>query len=172
MINSFKVKKIKKAQHHFLNHLLQTKKSMMKQAMLILVMATMIYSFGGSQCKAEAILKQTVDEKSPVSVPTSTDGFYMQAKMDGKEWVSTSMDTMDEETGRIIGYNNDESMNFHYDRRDIMVGEKLNFENKNVNLMLNDEVGLSVSLKGKMISTRVDEKSAEGTFRILFQKNK
>ena len=146
----------------------------MKQTMLILVMATMLYSCGGSQSKAEEMAKQieqTVNKNSPGSVPTSADGFYMKAKMDGKEWVAASMDTMDEETGRIVGYNNGESINFHYDRRNMVMGEKSNFENHNVNLMLNDEVGLWAGLKGQMIITKVDEKSAEGTFYFTASNN-
>ena len=46
----------------------------MKQAMLILVMATMLFSCGGNQSKAEEMAKliqQAANKNSPGSVPTS-----------------------------------------------------------------------------------------------------
>ena len=168
----------------------------MKQAMLVLVMATMLYSCGGSQSKAEEMAKQiqqTVNKNSPGSVPTSAGGFYMKAKMDGKEWVASSMDIMDEDSYKIIGNYNGEYISLPYHGNSMEVGHKINFDNSAVDLMLNDEVGLWGGHKGQMIITKMDETSAEGTFyftassddaakktlevtdgffRILFQKNK
>ena len=139
----------------------------MKQAMLILAMATMLYSCGGSQNKAEEManqIQQTVNENSPGSVPTSAGGFYMKAKMDGKEWVAASMDIMDEEAYRIIGNYNGEYISLPYHRNDIEVGNKTNFDRSAVDLKLNNEVAFLAGLKGQMIITKVDETSAEGTF--------
>ena len=139
----------------------------MKQAMLILVMATMLYSCGGNQSKAEEMAKQiqqTVNENSPGSVPVSAGGFYMKAKMDGKEWVAASMDIMDEEASKIIGNYNGEYISLPYHRNDIEVGNKTNFDHSAVDLKLNDEVGLWGGHKGQMVITKVDDTSAEGTF--------
>ena len=167
----------------------------MKQAMLVLVMATMLYSCGGSQSKAEEMAKQiqqTINKNSPGSVPVSAGGFYMKAKKDGKDWVATSMDEMGEDSYRIIGNYNGEYISLPYHRNDIEVGNETNFDHSAVDLKLNDEEGLWAGLKGQMIITKVDENSAEGTFyftasnnsntktieftdgsfRILFQKNK
>ena len=139
----------------------------MKQTMLILVMATMLYSCGGNQSKAEEMAKQiqqTVNENSPGSVPVSAGGFYMKAKMDGKEWVAASMDIMDEEASKIIGNYNGEYISLPYYRNSIEVGHIINFNNSAVDLKLNDEVGLWGGHKGQMVITKVDETSAEGTF--------
>ena len=138
----------------------------MKQTMLILVMATMLYSCGGSQSKAEEQankIQEAVKANTPGSVPTSADGFFMKAKIDGKEWVADAV-MPPEEPARIIGYYNGESISLPYDRRDMVVGEKTNFESSAVDLLLNDEVALWGGHKGQMIITKVDEKSAEGTF--------
>ena len=135
--------------------------------MLILIMATMLYSCGGSQSKAEEMAKQiqqTVNKNSPGSVPTSAGGFYMKAKMDGKEWVASSMDIMDEDSYKIIGNYNGEYISLPYYRNSMEVGHKINFDNSAVDLMLNDEVGLWGGHKGQMIITKMDETSAEGTF--------
>ena len=59
-------------------------------------------------------IQQAVNKNSPGSVPTSTGGFNMKVKMDGKEWVATSIETMDEEADRIIGYNNKENISLPY----------------------------------------------------------
>ena len=117
----------------------------MKNTILILVMATMLFSCGGNQSKAEEMAKliqQAANKNSPGSVPTSTSGFYMKAKMDGKEWVAASMDIMDEEASKIIGNYNGEYISLPYHRNDIEVGNTTNFDHSAVDLKLNDEVGL------------------------------
>ena len=109
-------------------------------------------------------IQQTVNKNSPGSVPTSAGGFYMKAKMDGKEWVASSMDIMDEDSYKIIGNYNGEYISLPYYRNSMEVGHKINFDNSAVDLMLNDEVGLWGGHKGQMIITKMDETSAEGTF--------
>ena len=109
-------------------------------------------------------IQQAVNENSPGSVPISAGGFYMKAKMDGKEWVAASMDIMDEEASKIIGNYNGEYISLPYHRNDIEVGNKTNFDHSAVDLKLNDEVGLWGGHKGQMVITKVDDTSAEGTF--------
>ena len=110
------------------------------------------------------LIQQTVNENSPGKVPTSSSGFYMKAKMDGKEWVAASMDIMDEEASKIIGNYNGEFMSLPYYRNSIEVGHIINFNHSAVDLKRNDEVGLWGGHKGQMVITKVDETSAEGTF--------
>ena len=139
----------------------------MKQAILMLVVAGMLYSCNSSQSKAEEqakLIQQAVKENSPGSIPTSAGGFYMKAKMDGKEWVASSMDIMDEEASKIVGNYNGEFISLPYYRNSIEVGHIINFNNSAVDLKLNDEVGLWGGHKGQMVITKVDETSAEGTF--------
>ena len=74
-------------------------------------------------------IQQATNENSPGSVPTSTDGFYMKAKMDGKEWVASSMDIIDNDSYRIIGNLNGEWISLPYHRNSLEVGHTTNFDN-------------------------------------------
>ena len=116
-------------------------------------------------------IQQAINENSPGSVPVSAGGFYMKAKKDGKDWVASSMDIMDEDSYRIIGNYNGEYISLPYHRNDIEVGNETNFDHSAVDLKLNDEEGLWAGLKGQMIITKVDETSAEGTFYFTASNN-
>ena len=109
-------------------------------------------------------IQQAVKDNSPGSVPTSAGGFYMKAKMDGKDWVATSMDEMGEEAYRIIGNNNGDYISLPYHRNDIVVGIKTNFDHSAVDLKLDGKELFWMGLKGQMIITKVDETLTEGTF--------
>lgn len=136
-------------------------------------------------------IQNAIKENKPGYVPTSADGFFMKATIDGKNWEATSM-MPPEYPARILGDNNGESISLPFDRRSMVVGNETNFENSAVDLFLNDDVGIWGGHKGQMVITKVDEISAEGTFyftasgndtkktvevtdgffRILFKKNK
>ncbi|MEO7445717.1 MAG: hypothetical protein ABIT96_10110 [Ferruginibacter sp.] len=107
--------------------------------------------------------KEVLKENSPGYVATSAEGYYMKAIIDGKEWVATSM-MPPEEPSRIIGEKNGESISLPYDRRDMVVGKKRNFETYAVDLLLNDDVAIWGGHKGEMVITKIDDKSAEGNF--------
>ncbi len=146
--------------------------------------ALLIYSaflIFGCQSKSEKDAKDTatgiqdmVKEHSPGTVPTSTDGFYMKATINGKEWIASEM-MPPERPARIFGVNNKESISLPYDRRDMVVGNKTNFKNSAVDLQWSDDVALYSSNVGEMEITKVDDKSAEGKFYLTangFQSDK
>lgn len=108
-------------------------------------------------------IQEMVKANTPGYVATSADGYYMKAKINGKEWVAESM-MPPEEPARILGDKNGESISLPFDRRDMVVGSKTNFENSAVDLFLNDDVGMWGGHKGEMVVTKVDDKAAEGTF--------
>ena len=108
-------------------------------------------------------IQNAIQENKPGYVPTSADGFFMKATIDGKKWEATSM-MPPEAPARIVGDNNGEGISLPYDRRSMVVGDETNFENSAVDLFLNDDVVIWGGHKGQMKITKVDEKSAEGTF--------
>ncbi len=110
--------------------------------------------------KVQAAIQQNI----PGTIPTSAGSYTMTAKVDGKNWAATSM-MPPELASRLIGYYNGEYIGLPYDRRDLVVGKKITFgENNAVDLATNDDIGIWGGRKGEMIITKVDEKSAEGTF--------
>ncbi len=109
-------------------------------------------------------VQAAIKENTPGSTATSADAYSMKAKIDGKKWVADAM-MPPEAAGRIIGYYNDESIGLPYDRRYLVVGKKIMFdENHAVDLMTNDDVGIWGGRKGEMKITKVDDKFAEGSF--------
>ncbi len=121
---------------------------------------------GSSQSDAKDLangIQNSVKEHTPGTLPTSADGYYMKATINGKEWVASEMMPPDRPS-RIIGYHNNESISLPYDRRGMIVGNKTNFKNSAVDIFLNDDVGIWGGHVGEMEITKVDEKSAEGKF--------
>ena len=137
----------------------------MKQAILVVVAAIILSACGGNSAAVEQAKRtqEMIKENTPGTVPTSATGFSMKAKVNGKEWVASTM-MPPEAPARIIGYLNGESISLPYDRRDMVVGSKTNFETSAVDLFLNDDVGMWGGHKGEMEVTKVDENGAEGKF--------
>ena len=141
----------------------------MKQTILILIIAAMLYSCGNnSQNKALSDAKEiqsAIKQMQPGGIPTTEGGWTMKAKIDGKDWVANSIIPPDA-AGRISGDNGGESIGLPYNRRDMVVGEKTKFsENNAVDLMLpSDEGGIMGGYKGEMEITKVDNNWAEGKF--------
>ncbi len=133
---------------------------------LIMLVFFLISCKGKSQSDAQKTvgnIQSMVKQHTPGSVPTSETGYYMKATINGKEWTANEM-LPPEQPARIIGYNGKESISLPYDRRDMVVGDKTNFKNSAVDLMLNDDVGIWGGHSGEMEITKVDDKSAEGKF--------
>jgi hypothetical protein len=100
----------------------------------------------------------------PGTIATSASGYSMKAKLNGKDWVATSMMPQDV-SNRIIGYKDGEYIGLPYDRRYLVVGKTIKFgENQAVDLATNDDVGFWGGRAGEMQITKVDKSSAEGTF--------
>lgn len=143
----------------------------MKHALLsvsLLVVAAMLPACGKSdQAKAVDEARQVqsaIQQMTPGAVATSADGFSMKTKLDGKDWVATSMMPQDL-SSRIVGYRNGEYIGLPYDRRYLVVGKIVKFgENNAVDLSTKDDAGFWGGRKGQMQITRVDENTAEGTF--------
>lgn len=140
----------------------------MKQTIAILIMAVILSSCGSSdQDKALVQAKEVqaaIKKNVPGTIPTSAEGMMMRAKLGGKEWTALSM-MPPEAAGRIIGYNNGEYIGLPYDKRNLIPGKKIVFEEGDAaDLATNDEIGMWGGRKGEMEITKVDDKWAEGKF--------
>lgn len=141
----------------------------MKKSLAVLVVVIVVFEGCKSKAENDAItmakeVQTVVKENTPGSIATSTGGFTMTAKINGKDWIADAM-MPPEPAGRIIGYYDKESISLPYDRRDMVVGNKTKFgENQAVDLFTNDDVGIWGGRKGEMEITKVDDNSAEGKF--------
>lgn len=141
----------------------------MKQTFFILSIALSIIVLSCNNAQNDAVkqaqqVQSAIKENTPGSIPTSADGYSMKAKINGKDWVADAV-MPPEAAGRIIGYYKGEWIGLPYDRRYLIVGKKITFgENNAADMSTNDDVGLWGGRKGEMEITKMDEKSAEGTF--------
>lgn len=100
----------------------------------------------------------------PGTVATSSTGYAMKAKLNGKEWQAESMYPPDG-PGRIIGYKGEEYIGLPYDRRYLVAGRVIDFNERQVaDLGTDDDVGIWGGRSGQMRITKVDAHAAEGTF--------
>jgi hypothetical protein len=157
----------------FTSKFFQKKHTMKLKSLKDLLLLIAIFIISNSSCKSKSQsdavqlakdLQTAVKENTPGSIPASTTGYTMTAKINGRSWVANAM-MPPEPAGRIIGYYNKESISLPYDRRDMVVGNKTRFgENQAVDLFTNDDVGIWGGRKGEMEITKVNDKSAEGKF--------
>lgn len=141
---------------------------MKKNILLFLLAVQLLSCSSGKNDKTVADakdLQQGIAAMQPGGIPTSKNGWTMTAKIDGKEWVASSL-ISPEAAGRIVGENNGISISLPYDRRSMIVGDKDRFSHNNaVDLFLpSDEGGILGGYEGEMEVTKVDNEWAEGTF--------
>lgn len=117
----------------------------------------------GALEKAEQV-QAAITEIRPGTIPAKEGGWSMKAKINGKNWMATSI-MPPEAAGRIVGYYKDEYIGLPYNSRDMVVGKKITFsEDDAADLATNDDVGLWGGRKGEMEITKVDQNWAEGKF--------
>lgn len=121
------------------------------------------------QSDAEKVMENiqaTVKANSPGTIATSENGYYMKAKIDGKEWIASAMLPADNsDSRRIHGENNGESIGFYVWMRGLEPGKKIAFAEGNaVDLFTNDDVGIWGGTKGEMTITKIDDQVIEGQF--------
>jgi hypothetical protein len=121
------------------------------------------------QSDAEKVMQDiqaTVKANSPGTIATSENGYYMKAKIDGKEWIASAMFPVDNsDSRRIQGENNGEMIGFYCWMRGLEPGKKIAFAEDNaVDLYTNDDVGIWGGRKGEMTITKIDDQVVEGQF--------
>ena len=138
----------------------------MKQTLFILIMAGLLSSCNNGNpgnAVSDAIKVQSVIKKmQPGGIATTEVGWTMKAKIGAKNWVAGSI-ISPKPAGRIAGDNDGESVGLPYNRRAMVVGNKIIFSHDNaVDLFTHDDVGLWGGYAGEMEIIKVDGKWAEG----------
>jgi hypothetical protein len=113
-------------------------------------------------------IQSTVKEHTPGGEPTSETGYYMKAKIDGKEWVAAYMIPDESATSSyktVHGENGATYMNFQLWRRGIEAGKSISFDDEHVaNLSVADVEGFWGGKKGEVKITSIDEQWIAGEF--------
>ncbi len=108
--------------------------------------------------------KNALNGLPPSAIPTSTGGYTMTAKINGKDCKALAMMPPDI-AGQIVGfYNGDKYIGLPYHKKDLISGKKLLFSNENADLTAADDVGVYGGRKGQMEITKVTNTYAEGKF--------
>lgn len=139
----------------------------MKYLMTSIILLCFFASCNSQQSDAKKMaggIKAAVEENTPGTIPTKGGGWTMTAKIDGNDWVASSIMPPDP-AGRIVGYHKKEYIGLPYDRRDMYLGKKIKFgENNAVDLAHDDEIGIWGGRKGAMEITKVEGNWVEGKF--------
>lgn len=111
-------------------------------------------------------IQTTVKANSPGFVSTTKNGYWMSAKLDGKDWTASAMMPVDQSNSiRIHGEHNGESIGFYIDMRGLEAGKHIVLsDNKAADLMTNDSVGIWGGRNGEIVITKIDNSVLEGTF--------
>ncbi len=138
----------------------------MKRYIISISFLVIISSCNSQQtAKQQAIAeKNAIEAARPGTIATKTGGWTMTAKIDGKDFTTSSL-MPPEAAGRIIGYYKTAYIGLPYDRRDIVVGKKIKFsENNAVDLSVVGDDNFYGGYAGEMEITKVSSDWAEGVF--------
>lgn len=139
-------------------------------SLFFVVIMLAVNACGSSEAEKQAeLIKKTMRDNTPGTIATSGDGYYLKAKVDGKEWKATHM-MPDESTNstyyRVFGENDGESIGFTLSARNLQAGTIREFgEDNAADLMLNEEEGgIYGGRKGEIQILKSDGKWVEGSF--------
>lgn len=145
----------------------------MKKLILLFFAASLTFISCKSKAQNDATqtaknIQTAVKENTPGTVPTSEGGYYMKAKINGKEWVAKDMLPNDNnDTRRIFGEADGQHITFHIWMQHPKVGRKETFSDHNeADLFGFDDVEVWAGTKGEAIVTKIDDHAVEGTFVI------
>lgn len=135
----------------------------------ILIASSMILIFANCsspQNKAMEDQKRTneiIASTTPAMIPVSATGFYMTAKVDGKDWTATSMQEPDF-ADRIRGNYEDEYIGLPYRGKNMKAGDIVKFSNHPILLSLSGVELDWDSQEGELVITKAGDNFLEGTF--------
>jgi hypothetical protein len=111
-------------------------------------------------------IQAAVKENTPGTVPTSESGYYMKAKINGKDWIAKDMlPNNNEDTRPIFGEADGKKISFTIWMQHPKEGRDETFAEGNVaELMGFEDVATCDAKKGKAIVTKIDDHAIEGTF--------
>lgn len=132
----------------------------------LIIAACLFLSCQSAEQKEAKKTAAAIKENTPGFIPTSKDGYWMSAKIDGEEWTASAMLPVDKsDSRRIHGENNGESISFSIWMRGLEAGKHFAFsEDKAADLFTNDDIGMWGGRVGEIVITKMDDTSVEGTF--------
>lgn len=136
---------------------------------LIVTVIIFLAACGGAQEDAKKLaeqIQQTANENTPGYLATSENGYFMKARIDGKEWKASAMLPNDNSNSRrIAGENKGESISFSIYMKGLTAGKKIAFSDDHAaDLFTNDEVGIWGGRKGEIEITQINDQVLEGKF--------
>ena len=141
---------------------------MKKVSLAAIISILIISSFScNSQNKTDAEkqagdIQKMVKANSPGYISTSNE-YYMKAKINGKEWVADEF--LVDDGGGIVGQKKDgEHFTLPFELRYATEGRITNFQNHAVDIYMKDDIGLWGGHQGEMKFTKVGDNYAEGKF--------
>lgn len=140
-----------------------------KSAGLILVCFCLISSCAGKKDKGASdaqSIQQEISAMKPGQVATSSAGYLLTAKINGKPW-SASFMYPPEQASRIVGENEGISIGLPYDRRDMTLHNTIRISHDNaVDLFMPEgQGGIMGGYEGEIEITNVGAEWAEGRFQ-------
>jgi len=153
----------------------------MKQLFIACILSLVIYctpacnsAQSEAQNTADAIEK-TMKENTPGAIATSENGYYMTAKIDGKDWSASHMipDLSAESNNKMIrGEKDGDNITFQLWKQGIEVGKKRPFsETNSAGFLLAENPALMSGQSGEVVVTKYDDQWLEGTFHFIAREN-
>jgi hypothetical protein len=145
----------------------------MKQILLI-VCSSVIISFitacNGTRSEAQKqseLIQTTLKENSPGSISTSKDGYYLSAKLDGKEWSANAMmadNSASSNIKMIHAEGGDDVIKLQLYKPRIVVGKKVAFNEQSPANLFTADGAMYSGNTGEIEITKVDDQWIEGSF--------
>lgn len=140
------------------------KTHVMKQNISILLIPVLLFSCNSSsQTKAAEQTKEIQPVIKPGTIATTSNGFTMNAKINGSYFVASSMVPPDA-AGRIVGYYKKQYIGLPYNKTNIAAGKKIILNEDEAADIFLDDGCLSPITNGEIEIIKVDDKWAEGKF--------
>ena len=136
----------------------------MKKLALTFIAIIVLFSCNNkNKTLEEATNVQSAIEEMSNIVETNDNGYLMKAKINGKNWQSTSMAPA-QTSGRIVGYFNGQYIGLPYNDEYLVVGKKIKISDEEAaDVFLKDGCSYPIT-NGEIKITKVGNDFAEGTF--------
>jgi len=115
------------------------------------------------------LIQSAIKEHTPGSLATSESGYYMKARIDGKQWLASHM--MPDESASssyllIQGENGEADMHFQLWKRGLAPGKVIPFsEDRAASLSIRKDNNFLGGTTGQIEITKMDNQWLEGSFR-------
>ena len=132
----------------------------MKKLVTLVVAGALAFATTG-KCHAQ---NRNSGSLPPDAIPVTPTGYFMTAKINGKDCKASFMMPADK-TEQIVGfYSGDKYIGLPYQKKYFVAGTKISFSDVHADLTSKDDVQVWSGRKGEMKITKVTGKWAEGEF--------